>query len=74
LGATARLAEVAVIRYRSVRDPDAGQCTAVLTPVAFTATPLVEQTWRLSVTRSRVQWQRDSILHAESFEFATESG
>jgi hypothetical protein len=73
-GAVAREAGVEVIRYRSVRDPEAGGCAAVLTPSAFTAEPLVEQTWRLSVTRQRIQWQRDSVLHPESFEFTAEWG
>jgi hypothetical protein len=63
-----------VIRYQSVRDPEAGACAAVLTPSAFTAEPLVEQTWRLSVTRQRIQWQRDSMLHPESFEFTADWG
>jgi hypothetical protein len=69
LAGVARSAGIAVIRYRSVRDPDAGMCAAVLQPVALAAEPLLEQTWRLTVTRQRVQWQRDSVLHEESFEF-----
>lgn len=69
LGAVAREAGIALIRYQSVRDPESGPCTAVLTPEAFTSTPLTEQTWRLTVTRERVQWQRDSVLQPESFEF-----
>jgi hypothetical protein len=68
-GALAREAGIALIRYRSVRDPEAATCTAVLTPQAFTSTPLTEQTWRLTVTRERVQWQRDSVLQPESLEF-----
>lgn len=74
LAATARAADIEAIRYQSVRDPQAGLCTAVLTPAAFTATALVEQTWRLSVTRQRIQWQRDSALQPESFEFAADYG
>lgn len=70
IGAVVRDAQVQAIRYRSVRDPGGGACTALLTPAMFTAGPLVEQTWRLTVTRTLVQWQRDSALHAESFEFA----
>jgi hypothetical protein len=69
LGTTARAANIEAIRYQSVRDPEAGLCTAVLTPDAFTATTLVEQTWRLAVTRERIQWQRDSVLQPETFEF-----
>jgi hypothetical protein len=69
LGSVARTANIEAIRYQSVRDPAAGLCTAVLTPDAFTSTLLVEQTWRLAVTRERIQWQRDSVLQPESFEF-----
>jgi len=74
LGEVARAAHIEAIRYQSVRDPEAGYCTAVLVPDVFTAAPLVEQTWRLSVTRQRIQWQRDSALHAESFEFVADYG
>jgi hypothetical protein len=70
LGATARTAGIEVIRYQSVRDPEQGLCAAVLTPAVFAAAPLAEQTWRLAVTRARIQWQRDSVLHLENFEFA----
>jgi hypothetical protein len=74
LGAAARSANIQTIRYQSVRDPEHGMCTAVLTPSVFTAAPLVEQTWRLSVTRASIQWQRDSVLHLENFEFAAIQG
>jgi hypothetical protein len=69
LGATARAAGIEAIRYRSVRDPEHGPCAAVLTPAGFTAQPLEEQSWFLTVTQTRVQWQRDSALHIERFEF-----
>jgi hypothetical protein len=69
LAQTARAAQVQAIRYRSVRDPQHALCTAVLTPESLAATPVAEQTWRLAVTRARIQWQRDSALHEESFEF-----
>jgi hypothetical protein len=74
LAATARSAGIEAIRYQSVRDPEHAPCTAVLTPSVFTAEPLVEETWRLSVSRERVQWQRDSLLHLENFEFAAMYG
>ncbi len=74
LGAAARGANIEVIRYQSVRDPEHGLCAAVLTPAVFTAAPLLEQTWRLTVTRARIQWQRDSALHLENFEFAAIQG
>lgn len=68
-GVVAREAGMALLHYRSVRDPDAGACIAVLNPGALAPQLLAEQTWRLAVTRERVQWQRDSVLHPESFEF-----
>jgi hypothetical protein len=70
LAAAAREAGIEVIRYRSVRDPGAGECAAVLTPAALAARPDEEQSWRLSVTRARVQWRRDSVLIDEAFEFS----
>jgi len=70
LAGVARTGRIALLRYRSVRDPAAGMCAAVLTPVALGPEPLLEQTWRLTVTRQRIQWQRDSVLHTESFEFS----
>jgi hypothetical protein len=69
LAGCARAAGIALLRYRSVRDPEPAMCGAVLTPAAFEGEPVEEQTWHLSVTRERVQWQRDSALHAASFEF-----
>jgi len=69
LARLARAARIEVIRYRSVRDPAAGMCAAVLNAAALAAELLAEQTWRLTVTRQRIQWQRDSALHAESLEF-----
>lgn len=69
LARVARTAGAEAIRYESVRDPEHGRCGAVLSPGAFTREPLVEQGWRLGVTRERVQWRRDSVLFAEDFEF-----
>jgi len=74
LAAAAREAGVAMIRYASVRDPRAGACAAVLTPSAFTSPPAEEQSWLLTVTRTRVSWQRDSVLHSQGFEFAADWG
>lgn len=74
LGVQARLAGIAAIRYRSVRDPRGGACAAVLAPSAFASPPESEQSWLLSVTRARVTWQRDSVLHSEGFEFAADWG
>ena len=69
LAITARAAKIEVIRYRSVRDPQSGACAAVLVSSALARQPDEEQTWHLSVTRERVQWRRDSVLHDERFEF-----
>ena len=69
LAQTARVAQVQAIRYQSVRDPLHASCTAVLTPEALAVAPMAEQTWRLTVNRERIQWQRESALHEESFEF-----
>lgn len=74
LGNAAREAGIAVIRYRSVRDPRGGACAAVLTPAAFSAPPSSEQSWLLTVTRARVSWQRDSVLHSQGFEFIADWG
>jgi hypothetical protein len=63
---------MALIRYRSVREPGGGACTAVLTPAAFASRPRDEQSWLLGVSRTRVTWQRDSALHDEGFEFAAD--
>jgi hypothetical protein len=69
LAGFARAAQLALIRYQSVRDPQAGKCAAVLSLSALQREPQEEQTWRLAVTRQRVQWRRESVLHEESFEF-----
>lgn len=51
----ARLLGAALIRYRSVRDPQHRPCVAVLTPKAFRGSePLEQQTWLIKVTRERV--------------------
>lgn len=51
LAEAARAADIALIRYQSVRDPDAGANVAVLTPRAFAAPGLQDrQTWRLRLT------------------------
>ena len=51
----ARGAAIALIHYRSVRDPLHRRCTAVLTPNAFrSAVPLEQATWLIKVTRDRV--------------------
>jgi hypothetical protein len=55
LARSTRAADIALIRYRSVRDPEHRLCVAVLTPKAFRKSdPLEQHTWLLKVTRSRV--------------------
>jgi hypothetical protein len=52
----ARAAEAAVIRYRSVRDPQGGANLAILTCQAFgSPAPIERQTWRMRLSRSGVQ-------------------
>ncbi|MGY8524257.1 RES family NAD+ phosphorylase [Paracidovorax citrulli] len=66
----AREAGVGMIRYASVRDPEVGMCSAVLTPRAFSRpSPPVTTTWMLTVRPDRVIWQRDDLLQRQSFEF-----
>ncbi|MEO7063585.1 MAG: RES family NAD+ phosphorylase [Dokdonella sp.] len=51
----ARDATIALIRYRSVRDPVHRPCVAVLSPAAFRqAEPLEQHTWLIKVSRTRV--------------------
>lgn len=56
----ARRADVGVIVYRSVRDPDPSWCAAVLTPRAFASgrPDGATQTWHLVVTREEAIWRR----------------
>jgi hypothetical protein len=71
LAAVARAAQVDAIVYRSVRDPAAGGCIAVLAPGAFAKqAPLNAETWNLSVTPDQVIWQKNDVLSPEAFEFS----
>lgn len=55
LARDAREAGIALIRYRSARDPQHRACFAVLTPKAFRASaPLEQHAWRIQVARQRV--------------------
>jgi hypothetical protein len=55
LARTARSAGVALIRYRSVRDPPHRAAIAVLTPAAFRkSAPLEQQVWLIKVGRAQV--------------------
>jgi hypothetical protein len=56
LADTARQAEIEVMRYESVRDPDGGVNVAVLSCRAFsTKAPQSRQTWRLRISPLGVQ-------------------
>lgn len=71
LAAAARKADIEVIRFESVRDPD-GRCLAILTPVVFRAVPEPyrhqQQSWNLYIEPPGLAvWQRS--LGGDSFEF-----
>ena len=59
LADSARQAEVDVIRYRSVRDPQRGTNLAVLTPAVFVSSPESPQSWSLFLTARAVQAFRE---------------
>ncbi len=66
----ARAAGVEAIQYESVRDPQKGQCIALLTPRGLIeGRPRELQTWSLSVSRSRATWQRQSAITPAAYEF-----
>jgi len=71
LARTARTAEVRIIRYASVRDPEHGPCAAVLDGRAFVGTGGVRrrQSWFLSVDRTRASWLRAGERRGEAWEF-----
>ncbi len=71
IGRTAREAGVKVLRYQSVRDSRHGACAAVLGADAFAVKmPVEQQGWILTVTRTRVVWQRSDPLNPGVFEFS----
>ncbi|MFN7924266.1 MAG: RES family NAD+ phosphorylase [Bryobacteraceae bacterium] len=60
LGKLAREASLDIVRYRSVRDPETGDCAAVLRPAALRPKrPLRSETWHLTVTGQGAIWQRE---------------
>lgn len=69
-GKAARAAELGLILYRSVRDPEPGVCGAVLRPDAFRPShpTAPTQTWFLTVTKAYAAWQRPGDA---GFEFDT---
>lgn len=56
LAAAVRDAEIACIRYESVRDPEHAACVALLAPSAFhRPSPRRQQTWFIAAARPRVR-------------------
>lgn len=68
LAARARSDRIALIVYESVRDPDKGDCTAVLDPKALVNNdPLIRsESWYLTVLPRGVIWRRD---RSRAFQF-----
>lgn len=59
LADAARAGAIQAIRYRSVRDPEAGTNVAILDPAAFGGKqPLETQTWQMLMTRRSVRLMR----------------
>lgn len=72
LAQQARGANIQILRYESVRDPQHGGCAALLSHTGFAAdAPTEHQTWMLAVQRKRVMWQFDTIFVPAAFEFDT---
>ena len=69
LASAARAAQLQIIRYESVRDPEHGACAAVLDPAAFgRGKPRGQETWFIAASRERVRCARDERGGA-TFEF-----
>lgn len=70
LARDARKEEIQLIRYASVRDPQAGACAAVLAHTAFAASqPAETESWMLVVARQHVIWRHNSVFDDAAFEF-----
>lgn len=60
LAAAARAAQLQIIRYESVRDPEHAACAAVLDPAVFgRGKPRAQETWFIAASRERVRCARD---------------
>jgi hypothetical protein len=60
LAATAREAQIHILRYESVRDPQHAACAAVLDPIVFgRGKPRSQQTWFIAASRERVRCAHD---------------
>lgn len=67
--ALVRAADIAIIRYESVRDPEHGMCAAVLTPAAFARSkPRKQETWFIVTSRERVRCVRQE-RGGDTYEF-----
>ena len=70
LAAAARAADIELIRYASVRDPQHAACVAALEPAVFgRAKPKGIETWFIAASRERVRCVRDA-RGDETWEFA----
>jgi hypothetical protein len=70
LADVARQAEVDVLRYTSIRDPDAGSNLALLTCRAvIPKPPLAFQTWHFMLRPDRIEAVREMPRHSLSFLF-----
>ena len=71
IGRVVREARVQLLRHESVRDSRHGGCGVVLDAAAFASrVPTEQQGWILSVTQTRVVWQRSDPLNPGVFEFS----
>jgi hypothetical protein len=70
LAAVVREAEVQIIRYESVRDPEHAACAALLTPAAFAGSkPRKQETWFIAASRLRVRCAQE-LRAAPGWEFS----
>ena len=72
LARSARTANVHIIRYASVRDPEHGGAAAVLGWHAFTGGVRQRQTWFLTIDQRRASWVRAGGSRRERYEFSFE--
>jgi RES domain len=69
--ALAREAQIGLIRYESVRDPEHAACAAVLDPQVFSRPrPRAQETWFIAAARERVRCARDE-RGGDTWEFAS---
>jgi len=60
LATAARAAQIQLIRYQSVRDPEHAACAAALDPAVFgRGKPRAQETWFIAASRARVRCARD---------------